>query len=169
MKKQKEREQRQKILLAKYRNEFCLTQDEGEKYIASQNNFDFFVNRMKENEKKEADPRYQKAKTLKKLKVFELQKLLKETLEKEKYIELSFEKPEINKDVIIPFSVQESDINRGDYDSQNNLKKLIKKTLEETNWRLMSDGINQRLGILSGKLRGYENEEDLVKIVKNIK
>lgn len=30
----------------------------------------------------------------------------------------------------------------------------------------MSDGISQRLGILSGKLRGYENEEDLVKIIK---
>ncbi|KKQ46551.1 MAG: hypothetical protein US67_C0077G0007 [Candidatus Woesebacteria bacterium GW2011_GWD1_38_10] len=30
----------------------------------------------------------------------------------------------------------------------------------------MSEGISQRLGILSGKLRGYENEEDLIKIVK---
>ena len=30
----------------------------------------------------------------------------------------------------------------------------------------MSEGISQRLGISSGKLRGYENEEDLIKIVK---
>lgn len=30
----------------------------------------------------------------------------------------------------------------------------------------MSDGINYRLGILSGRLRGYENDEDLLKLVK---
>jgi hypothetical protein len=30
----------------------------------------------------------------------------------------------------------------------------------------MSDGISQRLGILTGRIRGYENEDDLVKIVK---
>lgn len=155
----------EKHLLNKYRKEFCLTQEEGEKYVLSQNQLKDTVDRIKEIEKNEADPKYQKARSLKKLKVFELQKLLKETLEKEKYVELSFEKPELNRDVIIPFSVQESDLSRGDYDSKNNLKNLINKTLEETNWRLMSDGINQRLGILSGRLRGYENEDDLVKIV----
>ncbi|MBF0206765.1 MAG: hypothetical protein HQK53_07725 [Oligoflexia bacterium] len=94
-----------------------------------------------------------------------MEKMIKEALEKEKYVELSFEKPEITKDVVIPFTVQESDASRGDYDSQNNLIKLIKKTLEDTNWRLMSEGISQRLGILSGRIRGYENEDDLVKIV----
>ncbi len=29
----------------------------------------------------------------------------------------------------------------------------------------MSEGINYRLGYLSGKLKGYEREEDLIKIV----
>jgi len=55
---------------------------------------------------------------------------------------------------------------RQEYDSKNNLKKLIKKILEKTNWRLMSEGIDYRLGYLSGKLKGYENEEDLIKIVR---
>lgn len=163
--RRKKREELEKQLLIKYRKEFCLTQEEGEKYILSQNQLKDTVDRIKEIEKKEVDPIYQKARSLKKLKVFELQKLLKETLEKERYVELSFEKPELNRDVIIPFSVQESDVNRGDYDSKNNLKKLINKTLEETNWRLMSEGIDQRLGILSGRLRGYESEDDLAKIL----
>jgi len=30
----------------------------------------------------------------------------------------------------------------------------------------MSEGIRYRLGFLSGRLRGYEKEEDLVKLVK---
>lgn len=164
--RQKKREERKEYLLNKYRKECCLTPEEGEKYISSQTQLKNSIDRIKETERKEADPIYQKARALKKLKVFDMEKLLKETLEKEKYIELSFDKPEITKDVVIPFSVQESDTSRSDYDSQNNLKKLIKKTLEDTNWRLMSDGISQRLGILTGRIRGYENEDDLVKIVK---
>jgi len=52
------------------------------------------------------------------------------------------------------------------HNSRNNLRKLIKKTLEKTNWRLMSEGINYRLGYLNGRLKGYENEEDLMRIVK---
>ncbi len=30
----------------------------------------------------------------------------------------------------------------------------------------MSDGIDYRLGYLSGRLKGYENEEDLMEIMK---
>lgn len=33
----------------------------------------------------------------------------------------------------------------------------------------MSEGIMYRLGILSGRLRGYELEEDLLKLIKNHK
>lgn len=32
----------------------------------------------------------------------------------------------------------------------------------------MSKGIYYRLGILTGRLRGYENEEDLLKLIKKI-
>ena len=46
------------------------------------------------------------------------------------------------------------------------LKKTINEALENTNWKLVEDGISYRLGILSGRLRGFEFEEDLVKMVK---
>lgn len=74
---------------------------------------------------------------------------------------------EIKKDVIIEFTVQDDKAGRGEYDSRNKLRKILKKKLLNTNWRLMSDGIYYKLGILSGRLRGCENEEDLLKIVKN--
>jgi hypothetical protein len=47
------------------------------------------------------------------------------------------------------------------------LKKLIKGVLEDTNWRLMSDGVQYRLGILTGRLKAYEREEDLTTIISN--
>ncbi len=161
----KRKQEKDKQLLETFRGVFCLSKEKGEEYVSNQIQSELYSKHEEERKTKEADPRYKKAKALKKIKVFDLQKLLKETLEKAKYIELSFDKPEITRDVIIPFSVQESDTSKSDYDSQNNLKKLIKKTLEDTNWRLMSDGISQRLGILTGRIRGYESEDDLVKIV----
>ena len=51
-------------------------------------------------------------------------------------------------------------------ESSSDLKKLIKKRLKGTNWRLMTDGVSYRLGMLSGRLRGYEQEEGLVKLVR---
>ncbi|MDD4111034.1 MAG: hypothetical protein PHS54_05770, partial [Clostridia bacterium] len=44
------------------------------------------------------------------------------------------------------------------------LKKLLNNSLKKTNWRLMSDGVNYRLGFLSGRLKGYEGEEDILKL-----
>lgn len=47
--------------------------------------------------------------------------------------------------------------------------KLIKTALSDTNWRLMSDGVSYRLGMLEGRLRAYEREEDLLKLVEKQK
>jgi len=94
---------------------------------------------------------------IKKLNIAQLKKHLLPHLKKEGYIKLEFSKPEIEKDVIISFMVQDNKTDRGEYDSRIQLQRIIKKTLENTNWRLMSDGINYRLGILSGRLKGYED------------
>ena len=44
------------------------------------------------------------------------------------------------------------------------LEKALKDTLENTNWRLLSNSISYRLGILTGRLKGYETEEDILKL-----
>lgn len=109
---------------------------------------------------------------LKKPKIAELIPLLAEPLEKAGYIEFSLDKPEIGREVVVGFSCLDNKSDRTDYDSRHNLKKLIEKTLTDTNWRLMSDGIHYRLGYLSGRIRAYEGEEDLKKLVmksKNLK
>jgi hypothetical protein len=91
--------------------------------------------------------------------------ILAPTLEKAGYIEFSLDKPEVGRDVFVGFSCLDSKSDRGDYDSEKTLKKTIEKALVDTNWRLMSDGIHYRLGYLSGRLRAYEQEEDLKKLV----
>ena len=82
------------------------------------------------------------------------------------YIHLVLGKPEIGRYVVVAVMVQDQDSLRSDYESVRQLQKLLKKTLKETNWRLMSQGIIYRLGCLTFQLKGYEREEDLIKIVK---
>ena len=56
-------------------------------------------------------------------------------LKKEGYIKLDLLKPEINKDVIVKFTVQDNKTDRDKYDSRTQLQRLLKKKLANTNWR----------------------------------
>lgn len=106
---------------------------------------------------------------MKKLTIVEFEKLISGAIEKEKYIKLMLEKPEIDRFVIVPFTAQDADSSRKENASVCKLNRVIKKTLEGTNWRLMSEGVHYRLGYLSGRLKGYEQEEDLLQLVKDAK
>lgn len=163
------KEARDKKLLSEYRKDFCLDDEEGPKAVLNLDNIVRFVDEMKKNEVKEKDPDYQKAKQLKSLKIGQLKELLEKTIEKEDYQDLKFDKPEMGQFVIIDFSVNDMKEDRQQYDSQKTLKKLITTSLENTTWRLMSDGVGYRLGILTGRLKAYEREEDLMKLIKSEK
>jgi len=123
-----------------------------------------FVKNIEEKEKNKE--LYKKLAQIKKLSVVGLERPLLPKLEKEDYIKLELSKPKMERDVVIGFTVQDNKEDWKEYDSCSQLKKLLKQTLENTNWRLMSDGIFYRLGILTGRLRGYENDEDLLKLIK---
>jgi len=168
-KESRNREARERKLLEEYREEFCVDDETGERIL---NFFELVSNigkELDEKRRKDKDPLIQQARKLKKLTVAQLRKLIVEDLEKEGYTDMKFGKPEIGKYVIVDFSVLETKDDMEEYDSQRILKKLISKLLKDTNWRLMSDGISYRLGILTGRLKAYEREEDLVEILKKRK
>lgn len=149
----------------KDRKRFCLSGEEGSKYVESKTRLENFSKFLKETEGREEIKK--KIAHIKKLNIAELKKLLAAPLKKEEYINLDFTKPEIGRDIIINFTVQDNKTDRGEYDSRIQLQRLIKRTLENTNWILMSEGINYRLGILTGRLKGYEKEEDLLRLLKH--
>lgn len=159
-KKQKDNQER----LSKYRQEFC-DDTECKKMSDWYDNLKRMLDEWKADKEKDQNPVYQKARQLKKVRIVELNKLLRDVLEKEMYISLQLEKPEMGQFVIVPFLIQDSKLGRTENDSKYFLQKLLKQTLEETNWRLMSEGVNYRVGYLSGRLKCYEREEDLVKVV----
>lgn len=144
----------------KDRAHFCLHNKEyRDKLFKIKHDFEEMAKLGKElKEKTDNKHIYDAMKELKKPKIAELSTLLGPVLEKAGYTEFSLDKPEIGKDVIVGFNCLDSKSDREDYDSRKTLQKLVRKTLEGTNWRLMNDGISYRLGYLNGRLRAYEKK-----------
>lgn len=163
-KERKDREDKDKELLGKYRKEMCFDDKQGQEFIELMEAMEVAEVVRKEEMEKYDNPVYEQSLKLKKTKITDLEKLLMATLLKEKYIKLSFDKPEINQYVIVPFTVQDSDSSRKDRESIYQLEKIIKNALEDTNWRLLTNSISYRLGYLKGQLKGYESEEDMLKL-----
>lgn len=158
------KEQEDKVLVETYREEFCLLEKQGKEYIETLEALEVAGEVYEEEIQKFDSAAYQKATQLTRINIADLEQRLVEPLEKERYIKLSFEKPEEGRYFIVPFSVQDADSSRKANISVSNLQKLLKDLLEDTNWRLMNEGVSHRLGYISGRLRGYEREEDLLRI-----
>jgi dephospho-CoA kinase len=159
-----EKEAKDKKLLADYWDVFCLSEEDGQEYLELTEAMEVGQEVYREELQKYDDPAYQIATHLKKLDITGLEKLLTEKLEKEKYTRLSFGNPEMGQQVVISFTVQDSDSLREANVSTSDLKKLLVAILKDTNWRLMSDVLNYRLGFVSGRLKGYEGEEGMLEL-----
>ncbi len=164
-KEREEKEIRDKNLLAKYRDEFCLNEENGPQALQSMEQLQIAVKHFKEKEEKDKSPLYQKVRKLKSLKITELKELIEKAVGNGGYKDLQFGKPEMGQFVIIDFTANEPKNDSSEFESRSTLKKLMETTLKDTNWRLMSEGISYRLGILSGRLKAYEREEDLVELI----
>ncbi len=147
------------------RKKYCISEQEGAELMRQAEEIKRIVDEWKEKE--ENKELYDAISQIKKLTILELQNLLNPVVEKAGYAKLEFEKPELQKDVILGFSLQDSKSGRSEMESVYKLQKLLKDVLAPTNWRLMSDGVNYRLGFLTGRLRGVEGEENLRKLIEN--
>ncbi len=152
----------------KDRRHFCLQDEEfRERLLKMRHDFMEMARLGKKFKEKEDNKHlYDAMKEMKKPKIAELTTVLAPALKKAGYIDFNLDKPEIGKDVFVGFNCLDGKSERSDRDSEKVLKNTVEKALLNTNWRLMSDGISYRLGYLNGRLRAYENEEDLKKLVE---
>lgn len=146
------------------RKKYCIPEHEGAEFMRQIEEMKNIVDSWKDKE--ENKELYNAVANIKKLTIPELQNLLNPLVEKSGYIKLELEKPELQKDVILGFNLQDAKSGRKEYDSIHDLQKLLKEALKPTNWRLMSDGVRYRLGFLQGRLRGVEGEENLRKLIE---
>lgn len=127
---------------------FCITPKQGERYRKFKSSMEQFVKVCQE-----IDARVEREKENP---LLEAQKRIKNTLKGKKFLKMKFGEPEIGRDIIFEFKVYESDNERNEYNATKELKKMIEKALEGTNWKLMSEGVSARMGIFSGRIRGIE-------------
>jgi hypothetical protein len=100
--------------------------------------------------------------------VHQLQQKITEAGEKNGFVALQLDKPDITREtVLIGFTMQDSN-DRKEEESVKAFQMFITEVLLPTNWRLHKKKIEYRLGYLSGKLQGFESESDLMKIAEEI-
>lgn len=149
-----------------YKKAFCLSEERARTMQAYRPKWEEAMRMMDKDMKRMANKElYDAAAKIGRLKIPQVIERLRPAIEAAGYIEVAFDKPELGGYVTIGFSCMDSHSDREDAKSRKELKKAVSKTLSDTNWRLMSDGISYRLGYLTGKLRAYEEEADLVRLV----
>ncbi len=153
-----------KQLLEKYRAEFCLSDEKGKEYVETLEALEV-AHEVKEEVLAELDtPAHEKLLSVNKIAITDLETLVNKALEDSGFTRLSIGEPDIDRHVLVPFTLQETKPKRRDLESVADLYDLLKTALKDTNWRAPKDLISYRLGFLSGKLKGYESEDDLLKL-----
>jgi DNA-directed RNA polymerase subunit M/transcription elongation factor TFIIS len=152
------------------RARFCLSEEEGAKYLEGKRNIEKFAQTVRDIQQRlQEQELYDAVKQLQVLTVPEIEKILMELLQQSSYSHLEFAAPEIKQDVVLTFSVQDAQSGRTKEESVGALKRLVETALKSTNWKLMSQGLSYRLGVLQGRIRGLEKEKDLVELVRGKK
>ncbi len=144
---------------------FCLSDQQGQRYKAWQEQ----TKRLGDEDKvRQANAEfYDKLAEVKKLNIAGLEKLLKPALKKANYGDFHITMSPPAPQIILNFSVRDMEEKREDYDSRKTLEKTIEEILENKNWALTSEGVTYRLGMLDGRIRGYESKEDLEQLTRS--
>jgi hypothetical protein len=127
---------------------------------------DFAELHFKEEEEKMVKEQYRVDK-VERINVPRLEDILFKAAAESQFIKFKFDNIETKSSVIVAFSTQDP-TDRNEKESVKNLTSIIKTAVYRTNWRLTSEGVDYRLGVLSGRLKGIEDDEGLLKIAKEI-
>lgn len=146
------------------RKRFCITDEQGQRYLRWEERSQKIDDAKKEYEQNIEF--HDRLKEVKKITIAVLEKSLKEAIEKEGYGDLHISMPAPEQEIILHLSVRDLKEKRDEHESTKMLEKTIGEVLNDTNWSLLSDRVDYRLGFLSGRIRGYESEQDLETLTK---
>lgn len=155
----------------KDRAKYCISEEAGKEYRHYKEVDAPQIKEMVDSwkDKEEHKEIYEQAQNVKQLTISELSDLLAKKLAKVDFKGLVITNTEVTRDLIITFTVQDTKPDRDEGHSRSDLKKSLKKILNNTNWKLMSDGVSYKLGLLSGRLRGIDKTEVIYEELKEEK
>ncbi len=151
----------------KDRERFCLTDEEAKKKIEEKFRHERIIRLSKEQEElSKKRELYAVMSQFKRLTIADLEKLLAPCLEAAGYIKFRFDSPVTGRIFSIPLVVHDNKPERANVKSEKELERIINRALDNSNWRLMTNGVTFRLGILTALLRAFETEEDLLHLAE---
>lgn len=147
------------------RKKYCLSEKLGNAQMIGMTNLEHCSKIWKEKEKNKDI--YEKIDKVEKVTILDLESRLSKPLEKSGFVRFHFRDPERspNVELYVPFVVYDEKKDRASLQSSFALKGLLKRLLKDTNWRLMSDGVIYKVGMLEGRLRVYDTEQEMIKLV----
>lgn len=153
-------------LYEEHKKLFCLDDERGALMQTYREKLKEMMPILEEDMKRDADKElHSKVAKVPRLKIPEAIDLLRPAIEAAGYREVMFEKPDLGVYVSISFCCMDGNMAREDAQSRKVLKQAIVKALGDTNWRLMSEGISYRLGYLTGRVRVYEEDDEIVQLI----
>jgi len=151
------------------RQRFCLSKEAGEAYRDERHS----IEQMSELERKWEDETEHKeeksrADATERLTVPHIKRKVRSLSEEKDLEAIKFDDLEVSpQSTYLKFSVEDPQATKENYRKRClDFKKDIEGDLKDTNWRLMSKGISYHLGIMSGRLRVYESDDDIYNLIK---
>jgi predicted Zn-ribbon and HTH transcriptional regulator len=125
-----------------------------------------YSNRLSWEETQEEQDYKAELEKIEQLTIAQVEERLSQLLTKNGYKQLRLDAPNMDKGVSVQFSVIDGKADRSKDESRSTVWKLINKDLTDTNWRIMRDSLQYRMGYVMGKLQGYEGELELKKLIE---
>lgn len=118
---------------------------------------------VKEREEKKTV--YDALEKIRRMKIKAVEKYLSEELGKRGYADFRLSKPDISRGILTNFTMTDPSED-GNSQSVRRTRGILDELLDDTNWTLMSSTLECRLGIIRGRLRGIDNDDELFKLVE---
>lgn len=148
------------------RKKYCITDAEGMEYISQAEKLRQLGPLLEEFKEKEANQaKYQLIDSIERLSVPQIRERITTLLEQDQFSQIRFSEPIMKNDVQVTVTAEDS-TNSNTYDREKSVAKLLRINLATTNWKLMNDGINSRMGVFTIRLRGFDNKDDVKKLVE---
>lgn len=147
---------------------FCLDKKKLDEYIEGKRNvaeLPAFLEKHKDPDKfKKVDAFL---KRIKMLNLAGIQAVLSKALEAKGFAKLDTAAPASGyKSITINFTAQDVMAGRDPKMAKKDFKEEVSGALRETNWRLMESTVEYSLGLVTGRLKGYQNQSELRELVE---
>lgn len=150
------------------RARFCLDKKKLDEYIEGKRNMaelSAFLEKYKDRDKFKKVDVFMKR--IKMLNLAGIQSVLSKGLDTKGFTKLDTSAPAAgHKSITMDFTAQDTLADRDQKAAKLDFKEAVTVALRETNWRLMESTVEYNLGLVTGRLKGYQHPSELRQLVE---